>query len=104
MYARVGDRLIVDGTIERTALIIGVPHADGTPPYVVRWLATGHIAMVSPGPFGRVIRSDHGQQQHDLGEFALTACDNCCGVCPDNRAFQHLVRDLGPEPARRVPG
>jgi hypothetical protein len=56
MYAEAGDRLVVGGDPERVGLIIDVPHADGSPPYVVKWLATGHIAMVMPGQFGRVIR------------------------------------------------
>jgi hypothetical protein len=55
MNAHVGDRLIIDGDPPRAGLIIGVPHADGSPPYVVRWLAGGHIAMVSPDHFARVI-------------------------------------------------
>jgi hypothetical protein len=63
MYAQVGDRLSVGADPERNALIIAVPHTDGTPPYVVRWLATGHIAMVSPGQFGRVIRAAASQQE-----------------------------------------
>jgi Domain of unknown function (DUF1918) len=57
MYAEVGDQLAVGGEHERIGLIIRVPHADGTPPYVVKWLATGHIAMVMPGQFARVIRT-----------------------------------------------
>jgi Domain of unknown function (DUF1918) len=55
MRAQVGDRLVVEGDHARTGLIIGVPHADGSPPYIVKWLADGHIAMVSPGEFARVI-------------------------------------------------
>jgi Domain of unknown function (DUF1918) len=55
MYARVGDRLIVEGDPARAGLIIGVPQDDGSPPYIVRWLANGHIAMVSPGQFARII-------------------------------------------------
>jgi Domain of unknown function (DUF1918) len=58
MYAQAGDLLIVDGDTRRVGLIIQVPHTDGTPPYVVRWQATGHIAMVSPGEFARVIHPD----------------------------------------------
>jgi Domain of unknown function (DUF1918) len=58
MYARVGDRLIVEGDPARAGLIIGVPHDDGSPPYIVRWLANGHIAMVSPGQFARIIPAD----------------------------------------------
>jgi hypothetical protein len=60
MYAEVGDRLIVGGDPERIGLIIDVPHSDGTPPYVVKWLSTGHIVMFSPGQFGRVLRRDQG--------------------------------------------
>jgi hypothetical protein len=63
MYAQVGDRLVVAGDPDRSAVIIGVPHPDGTPPYVVKWQATGHIAMVSPGQFGRVIRAVPAQRE-----------------------------------------
>ncbi len=59
MYAHVGDRLIVEGDEARTGIIIDVPHADGSPPYIVKWLAGGHIAMVSPGEFARVIPATH---------------------------------------------
>ena len=59
MYAHVGDRLVIDGDPARTGLIIEVPHEDGSPPYVIKWLATGHIAMVSPGQFARVIPASH---------------------------------------------
>jgi hypothetical protein len=55
MHANVGDRLFVEGDPARTALIVGVPHDDGSPPYVVKWLTDGHVAMVSPGQFARVI-------------------------------------------------
>ncbi len=55
MHAHVGDRLIVEGDRARTGLIIDVPHADGSPPYIVKWQADGHIAMVSPGDFARVV-------------------------------------------------
>jgi hypothetical protein len=59
MHAVVGDRLIVECDPARAGLIIGVPHDDGTPPYIVRWLASGHIAMVSPGEFARIVPSEH---------------------------------------------
>jgi hypothetical protein len=59
MRAHEGDRLIVEGDDTRTGLIIGVPHADGSPPYIVKWLADGHIAMVSPGDFARIIPAAH---------------------------------------------
>ena len=59
MHAHVGDRLLVEGDAARKGLIIGVPQADGSPPYIVKWLADGHIAMVSPGLFARLIPADH---------------------------------------------
>jgi len=55
MHAQVGDRLLVEGDETRTGLIIDVPQADGSPPYIVRWLSNGHVAMVSPGMFARLI-------------------------------------------------
>ncbi len=55
MIARIGDRLLVDGT--RVGLIIAVPHDDGTPPYIVRWQSDGHIAMVVPDHHMRVERA-----------------------------------------------
>ncbi len=69
MHAHVGDRLVVEGDLARTGLIIDVPHADGSPPYIVRWLANGHIAMVSPGAFARVIPGDNAAE----GDAAGTA-------------------------------
>jgi hypothetical protein len=53
MRAQVGDWLIVhsravdDGV--RKALILEVSHADGSPPYVVRWLDDDHSSVVFPG-------------------------------------------------------
>jgi len=35
-------------------------HADGSPPYVVKWLTSGHIALVFPGPYTKVIRPESG--------------------------------------------
>jgi len=53
MKANVGDYLVVKGkTTERHdqhAEIIEVRSEDGSPPYVVRWLVTGHEATVYPG-------------------------------------------------------
>jgi Domain of unknown function (DUF1918) len=55
MHAHVGDRLLVEGDETRIGLIIGVPQADGSPPYIVKWLSNGHISMASPGLFARLI-------------------------------------------------
>ncbi|AJT69240.1 DUF1918 domain-containing protein [Streptomyces chattanoogensis] len=53
MQASVGDRLLVHGRIvgqrDRSAEIIEVLGADGSPPYRVRF-EDGHETLMSPGP------------------------------------------------------
>jgi hypothetical protein len=59
MKADIGDRLVFEGSDgPRECLIVGLQHADGSPPYVVRWLTDGHIALVSPGPYTKLV---HGR-------------------------------------------
>jgi hypothetical protein len=57
MKAKVGDRIILEGTHlgdpRRVGVIAEVEHADGTPPYMVEWL-DGHKTLVFPGPDARV--------------------------------------------------
>jgi hypothetical protein len=56
MKADVGDRLVTEGPDgPRECLIIRLERVDGSPPYVVRWLADGHIALVFPGPYTRLV-------------------------------------------------
>ena len=54
MFAKAGDRLVIHGhhvgEPDRDAEILEVRHADGSPPYVVRWSDSGHEALVFPGP------------------------------------------------------
>ena len=54
MQAATGDRLVIRSTHVdepvRDGEIIEVGHADGSPPYRVRWSADGHVALVFPGP------------------------------------------------------
>lgn len=54
MKAKVGDWLVIKGTTidqhDQRGLITEVHSADGSPPYVVRWLANDHEATVFPGP------------------------------------------------------
>lgn len=58
LWARVGDRLIVGGSTVgdegRDGEIVGLHHADGTPPFDVRWSDTGRVTLVFPGPDARV--------------------------------------------------
>jgi Domain of unknown function (DUF1918) len=59
MHAQVGDWLVVQGSSDerqtRQAEILAVHSADGGPPYQVRWLDTGHEALVFPGPDAHVV-------------------------------------------------
>ncbi|WP_374228260.1 DUF1918 domain-containing protein [Streptacidiphilus sp. ASG 303] len=70
MKASIGDRLIVEsattGVARRDGEIVGVHHADGTPPYDVRWSDTGHVSMVFPGPDAHVHHyAGHGAGQEE---------------------------------------
>ena len=53
MKAKVGDWLVIKGTTidqpDHRGLITEVHSADGSPPYVVRWLDSDHVATVFPG-------------------------------------------------------
>lgn len=65
MKAQVGDWLVIKGTTvdraDERGLITEVRSADGSPPYVVRWVATGHIATVFPGPDAIVVTATEQQ-------------------------------------------
>jgi len=66
MRAQVGDLLIADGADGRRACeIIRLSRADGSPPYVVRWLANGHISLLFPGPYARLVPRAHGKAHHN---------------------------------------
>jgi hypothetical protein len=69
MKARVGDRLLPDGEQQRAGVIIGLQHADGSPPYIVKWLSDGHIALVFPGPYTKIVR---GGSANGTAEAAKT--------------------------------
>jgi hypothetical protein len=62
MKAKVGDRLVLEGThvgdARRCGVIAALRHDDGTPPYVVRWLDDDHEGLVFPGPDARIERID----------------------------------------------
>jgi hypothetical protein len=49
------------GDPARVAEVLAVPHADGSPPYVVRWIRSGHIALVSPDSYVTMIPAAGGQ-------------------------------------------
>ena len=62
MRARASDHLIIDGNPARTGIVIGVPHSDGSPPYIVKWLADGHIAMVFPDHYSSIVPQGRERQ------------------------------------------
>jgi hypothetical protein len=71
MKAKVGDWLVIKGTTidqpDQRGLIAEVHSPDGAPPYVVRWLATGHEATVFPGADAVVVTA---AEQADADERA----------------------------------
>jgi hypothetical protein len=73
MRAHVGDRLVV-GT-DRIGVVIGVPTDDGSPPYIVKWLKDGHIAMVSPDQYSRIIPAGHPGDPDSTPQRSSTAGD-----------------------------
>jgi hypothetical protein len=60
MKAQVGDELIVEspepGTSDRIGTIVALQNADGSPPYVVHWLAGDYDSLIAPGPTARIGR------------------------------------------------
>lgn len=60
MKAQTGDRIVLEGThvgdARRVGVVLEVRHADGSPPYLVKWLDNDHEALVYPGPDARLER------------------------------------------------
>lgn len=71
MKAIVGDWLVIKGAAidqpDQRGLITAVHSPDGGPPYVVRWLANDHEAIVFPGPDAVVVSA---AEQADADERA----------------------------------
>ncbi|BCO34896.1 DUF1918 domain-containing protein [Mycobacterium heckeshornense] len=65
MKANAGDWLVVkgrtNGQSEHRGLITEVHSADGSPPYMVRWIDTGREALVFPGPDAIVVTAAEQQ-------------------------------------------
>lgn len=61
MKANVGDWLVTKGRTneqpEHRGMITEVHGTEGMPPYLVRWLETGHEALIFPGPDAVVVTS-----------------------------------------------
>ena len=59
MKAHVGDRLVLAGGPDRYGVVIGVLGKDGAPPYIIRWRSNGHVAMVLPDQYARIVPAGH---------------------------------------------
>jgi hypothetical protein len=59
MRAQVGDRLVIPGSPGRGGLVVAVLGNDGAPPYVIKWHRDGHIAMVFPDEYARIVPAGH---------------------------------------------
>jgi hypothetical protein len=70
MRARAGDTLVVPGSHSqtRTGVILRVVGQNGAPPYVIKWLADGHIAMVTPDQYSRIVAADDRAEQSVDGQ------------------------------------
>ena len=55
MRANIGDLLVVPGLESRVGVVIRVLGQDGAPPYVIKWQSDGHIAMVTPSEYSRIV-------------------------------------------------
>ncbi|MCX2932031.1 DUF1918 domain-containing protein [Mycobacterium sp. CVI_P3] len=77
MKAKVGDWLEIKGTTteqhDQRGLITEVHSEDGSPPYVVRWLATGHEATVYPGSDAIVITAEEQKDADERARARITA-------------------------------
>lgn len=67
MRANVGDELIVGETeicgATRVGKIVAVKGSDGSPPYLVHWVAGDYDSLVSPWPGVRVRHRARGPQR-----------------------------------------
>lgn len=61
MRARVGDMLVLRGRETRAGLVVHIVGKNGAPPYVIKWLADGHIAMVTPDEYSRIVPASDAQ-------------------------------------------
>lgn len=77
MRAKVGDWLLMKGTTtgqhDQRGLISEVHSEDGSPPYVVRWLATEHEAIVYPGSDAIVVTAEEQAEADERARARLAA-------------------------------
>ena len=102
MRAQAGDRLLVGPDDQRIGLIVDVPQSDGQPPYIVKWLNDGHIAMVFPDQYARVIPASHPagralmprRDRMTAATFALLIDGRTIEIRPATPQNEDAVRDM----------
>jgi uncharacterized protein DUF1918 len=79
MKARVGDWLVIRGTTveqpDQRGLVLEVRSADGSPPYVVRWVATGQVATVFPAASAVIVTPEEQAGQDERHRAGLASVD-----------------------------
>jgi hypothetical protein len=77
MKANVGDWLVLKGrTVEqsdRRGLITEVHGVKGAPPYVVRWLDSGHVVTVIPGTDAIVVTAAEQEAADELARSRVAS-------------------------------
>ena len=77
MKAKVGDWLVIKGTTidkpDHRGLITEVHSHDGSPPYVVHWLDTDHVATVIPGPDAVVVTPEEQEAADERAQCRLAS-------------------------------
>ncbi len=80
MKAKVGDWFVLKGrTVEqsdRRGLITEVHGVNGAPPYVVRWLDSGHVATVIPGPDAIVVTAAEQEAADELARSRVASAQS----------------------------
>lgn len=76
MEAEIGDQLIIENTGPtpplRVGTAAGLQSSDGSPRYVVHWLAGDYDSLIMPGPRTRIeVRHKHAAQ-HSVARTGLT--------------------------------
>jgi hypothetical protein len=83
MRAKVGDWLVMKGfTIdqpEQRGLITEVHKVDGSPPYVVRWLDSVHVATVFPGPDAIIVTASEQRAADERARRRIDAVQSGIG-------------------------
>lgn len=116
MKGEAGDRIAIlsrhlDESV-RECEIVDVHGTEGGPPYVVRWLDTGHLGIFFPGPDARVVHDARAGASSPVDVVHAEQWQVTVGVVEytDGKTKAHVVAQTGRRTlqahgqARRLPG